>query len=84
MPATGLGSQSRWRSRLDQIFRYTGVSRITEHISATGVSADDINASFTLSSAYLVFFMHCGFAMVRTRAYPLSFGLPGVSMVQPC
>ena len=24
----------------------------------------DLNASFTLSSAYLVFFMHCGFAMV--------------------
>ena len=25
----------------------------------------DINASFTLTSAYLVFFMHCGFAMVQ-------------------
>lgn len=32
----------------------------------------DLNASFTLSSAYLVFFMHCGFAMVTPFAHAFS------------
>ena len=32
--------------------------------ATTGPYAD-INAAFTLNSGYLVFFMHCGFAMVR-------------------
>lgn len=29
----------------------------------------DLNAQFVLNSGYLVFFMHCGFAMVST-SYP--------------
>ncbi len=32
----------------------------------------DINTQFLLQSAYLVFFMHCGFAMVRAVALRLS------------
>lgn len=31
-------------------------------------TALDINTSFLLQSGYLVFFMHCGFAMVRPAA----------------
>lgn len=34
----------------------------------------DINAQFVLNSGYLVFFMHCGFAMVRNEA--ASYGPP--------
>jgi hypothetical protein len=28
----------------------------------------DVNTGFILASAYLVFFMHCGFAMVRQHS----------------
>lgn len=31
---------------------------------AVATAAGDVNAGFVLNSAYLVFFMHCGFAMV--------------------
>ena len=31
----------------------------------------DINTQFLLQSAYLVFFMHCGFAMVRASSTAL-------------
>lgn len=38
---------------------------IGEYVEAAFTSAGaDINAGFVLGSAYLVFFMHCGFAMV--------------------
>ncbi len=42
----------------------------------TASAALDINSSFLLQSGYLVFFMHCGFAMVRPAAHrsPLSGG----------
>lgn len=33
-------------------------------LPAGGADANALDASFTLSSAYLVFFMHCGFAML--------------------
>lgn len=32
--------------------------------STTGGPFEDLNAAFVLNSGYLVFFMHCGFAMV--------------------
>ena len=37
---------------------------ISEATTPITASFSDINAAFTLNSAYLVFFMHCGFAMV--------------------
>ena len=32
--------------------------------STEGGPFEDLNAAFVLNSGYLVFFMHCGFAMV--------------------
>ncbi len=33
-------------------------------LQLSGGPFQDLNASFVLNSGYLVFFMHCGFAMV--------------------
>nr|ASG81411.1 ammonium transporter [Botryococcus braunii] len=46
---------------------------IESHIAGTGITTNDLNASFTLSSAYLVFFMHCGFAMLSVGSVRARF-----------
>ena len=35
--------------------------------NATSGPYADVGVAFVLNSAYLVFFMHCGFAMVRAK-----------------
>ena len=37
--------------------------------STEGGPFEDLNAAFVLNSGYLVFFMHCGFAMVSFFTY---------------
>ena len=46
-------------SATDQAYIATAIA------NATASQYGDINAGFTLNSAYLVFFMHTGFAMLR-------------------
>lgn len=52
---------------------------VTESISnATTTQYADVNTGFVLNSAYMVFFMHCGFAMVShlAPAHPSLFQGP--------
>ncbi len=75
-----------WRA--DMCAVVVGVIRVEDIVTAKvdgaipANLADDLNASFVLSSAYLVFFMHCGFAMVSLLRSPYPCYLPLSSAFQ--